>query len=136
MSRFFRQAGDSDSESEESDEELMSSGDEDAPPSRPAAPAGQPAMARFLNRGSDTSDSDSDDSDSDGDDEDADGNEEEGQTIRILSAQEKRLAEMEATGKVMDNAKKINDWVAISNGALKTALQCETPHSSVYYRIR
>jgi translation initiation factor 3 subunit C len=119
MSRFFRQAGDSDSESEESDEELMSSGDEETAPSRPAAPSARPAMARFLNTaGSDSDDSSSDDSESDDEDQKdgASDDEEEGKTIRILSAQEKRLAEMEATGTVIANARKINDWVAISNG--------------------
>lgn len=119
MSRFFRQAGDSDSESEESDEELMSSGDEEAAPSRPAAPSAKVAMHRFLKgAGSDSDDSSSDDTDS-GDEDAKEGgsdDEEEGKTIRILSAQEKRLAEMEATGIVIANARKINDWVAISNG--------------------
>lgn len=31
-----------------------------------------------------------------------------------------RLEEMEATVKVMDNASKINDWVAINNGKSST----------------
>ena len=35
----------------------------------------------------------------------------------VKSAKDKRLEEMEACGKTMDNALKINDWVAISNGA-------------------
>jgi translation initiation factor 3 subunit C len=125
MSRFFRQAGDSDSDSSESEDELMSSEDE-APP-KPTTTA-KPAMSRFLRTaGSDSSDdSDSDeesDSDSDaaprrgGDDaeeEESDG--EDRPQIRILSAVDKRLKEMEATGKVMENALKINDWMAISNG--------------------
>lgn len=34
----------------------------------------------------------------------------------VKSAKDKRLEEMEATVKVMDNASKINDWVAINNG--------------------
>ena len=34
----------------------------------------------------------------------------------VKSAKDKRLDEMEATGKNMENALKINDWVAISNG--------------------
>ncbi len=132
MSRFFRQAGDSDSDSEESDDELMSSGD-DAPKAAPTA--AKPVMSRFLRTaGSDSSDSDdSDDSESDSDDsdekprksskflrsdsEDEDSEEEGKAGVRIMSAQERRLAEMEATGKAMDNALKINDWVAISNGA-------------------
>jgi len=85
-------------------------------------------MSRFLRTaGSDSSDdSDSDeesDSDSDaaprrgGDDaEEEESDEEDKPQIRILSAVDKRLKEMEATGKVMENALKINDWMAISNG--------------------
>lgn len=108
----------------------MSSGDEDAPQKPVASTSTKPAMSRFLRTaGSDSSDSDSDedgDSDSDApprrsglplrdesgdegsDDADAPG-------VRIKSASERRLDEMKATGKLMDNALKINDWVAISN---------------------
>lgn len=123
MSRFFRQAGDSDSESSESEDELMSS--EDEAPQKPATTTKQPAMSRFLRTaGSDSSDSDSDsdESDSESDDDNKPDDEEESDDedrpqIRILSAVDKRLKEMEATGKVMENALKINDWMAISNGA-------------------
>ncbi|KAJ7188374.1 eukaryotic translation initiation factor 3 subunit 8 N-terminus-domain-containing protein [Mycena filopes] len=115
MSRFFRNAGDSDSsESSDGEEELMTSDDE-APVAKPAAPTAKMNMDRFL-KGGDSSDSDSSDSDSsdesDGEESDP---EEPAQAVRIMSAQEKRLVEMEATGKVMENALKINDWVAISN---------------------
>ncbi|TRM69638.1 eukaryotic translation initiation factor 3 domain-containing protein [Schizophyllum amplum] len=117
MSRFFRQADDSDSDTESSEDELMSS-DEEAAPSKPAA---KPAMSRFLKTaGSDSSSSDTDDSESDDDesdapkDESADESDDE-RKVKIMSAAEKRLAEMEATGKTMENALKINDWVAISN---------------------
>jgi hypothetical protein len=115
MSRFFRQAGDSDSESEESDEELMSSGDEDAVPSKPTG--AKRVMSRFLKTAesgssSSESDSDSDSNSSDGEDDDSDS-----EVKKVVkSAKDKRLDEMEATGKVMDNGLKINDWVAISNG--------------------
>ena len=130
MSRFFRQAGDSDSESSDSDDELMSSGDEDVPQKPVASTSTKPAMSRFLRTaGSDSSDSDSDeDSDSDSDapprrsgpqrdesgDEDSDDAEAPG--ARIKSASERRLDEMKATGKLIQNALNINDWVAISNG--------------------
>ncbi|TCD63030.1 Translation initiation factor 3 subunit c [Steccherinum ochraceum] len=131
MSRFFRQAGDSDSESESSEEELISS-DEDGP-AKPAA--AKPAMSRFL-RNNDDDSSDDDDEDSDEDEEslsDDDEPKEAKKTSRFLktgdsdddsdedvkrvvkSARDKRLDEMEASGKMMDNALKINDWVAISN---------------------
>ena len=131
MSRFFRQAGDSDSDSSESDDELMSSGDEDVPQKPVASTSTKPAMSRFLRTaGSDSSDSDSDEeSDSDSDaplkraglplrDESGDEGSDDADTpgMRIKSASERRLDEMKATGKLMENALKINDWVAISNG--------------------
>lgn len=74
MSRFFRQADDSESESEESEEELMSSGDE-APQVRPAAPAAATkplGMARFLRRSSGTSSSSDSDDDEDEDEDESD----------------------------------------------------------------
>ncbi|KAK7692712.1 hypothetical protein QCA50_004345 [Cerrena zonata] len=132
MSRFFRQAGDSDSDSESSsEEELMSSDDEGTKPTTTA----KPAMSRFLRTAGDSSSSDSDsdsedESDSDDDDE-AQGSKKKSRFIRtsdsedddsdedvkrvVKSAQAKRLDEMEASGKLMDNALKINDWVAISS---------------------
>ncbi|TFK54399.1 eukaryotic translation initiation factor 3 subunit 8 [Heliocybe sulcata] len=136
MSRFFRQAGDSDSDTESSsEEELISSGEEDAAAPKPAGQ--KPAMSRFLRTaGSDDSDSDSDDSDEDESEMSEEEQEGEGQKrsrfLRtdatdseesdeddvkkvVKSARDKRYDEMEATGKVMDNALKINDWVAISN---------------------
>jgi translation initiation factor 3 subunit C len=116
MSRFFRQAGDSDSESEESDEELMSSGDEDAVP--PKATGAKPVMSRFLKTAGSSSSSSESESESDSDESDEEGGEEDSddEVKKIVkSAKDKRLDEMEATGKVMDNGLKINDWVAISN---------------------
>ncbi|KAG2751608.1 hypothetical protein P692DRAFT_20952177 [Suillus brevipes Sb2] len=130
MSRFFRQAGDSDSDTEESDEELLTSGDEDAAAPKAAA---KPAMSRFLRTaGSDSSSSDSESSDEDesemSDEEptqkkksrfmrgDSDEDSEDEDVKRVVkSTKDKRLEEIEATGKVMDNGLKINDWVAISN---------------------
>jgi translation initiation factor 3 subunit C len=119
MSRFFRQAGDSDSESSESEDELMSSGDEDNAPPKPST-AAKPAMSRFLRTaGSDSSDeSSSEESDEESDDDaggDDDESDEDKPAVRILSAVDKRLKEMEATGKVMENGLKINDWLAVSN---------------------
>ncbi|KAJ8585231.1 hypothetical protein M405DRAFT_912162 [Rhizopogon salebrosus TDB-379] len=128
MSRFFRQAGDSDSDTEESDEELLTSGDEDAAAPKAAA---KPAMSRFLRTAGSDPSSESDSSDEDesemsdeepsqkkksrfmrGDDEESD--DEDVKRI-VKSTKDKRLEEIEATGTVMDNALKINDWVAISN---------------------
>ncbi|KAJ7346516.1 eukaryotic translation initiation factor 3 subunit 8 N-terminus-domain-containing protein [Mycena albidolilacea] len=126
MSRFFRQADDSDSsESSDSEDELMSSDDE-APIARPA-PAAKTGMDQFLAGGSSDSDSsDSESSDDDGPDSDDD---EPQQAVRIMSAQEKRLVEMEATGKVMENALKINDWVAISNEFDKLVRMIQRQHN-------
>ncbi|KAF8993726.1 eukaryotic translation initiation factor 3 domain-containing protein [Cyathus striatus] len=145
MSRFFRQAGDSDSDSDSSEDELMSSGDEQAP-ARPTTTAAKPAMSRFLrtndSSSSESSDEEESDSDSDvpkrpskptlplageSDDEESDQDEKPG--VRILSAQEKRLMEMEATGKTMENALKINDWVAISTEFDKLARMIQRQHN-------
>ena len=138
MSRFFKQQGDSDSDTEESEEELLSSGDDEAPaPSAKPTTAPARGMSRFLR--TDGTDDSSSESESDDDDEsDSDGeatqpqkklsrfrrdqedeSEDDDDVKRIVkSAKDKRLEEMEATGKAIDNALKINDWVAISNGAL------------------
>ncbi|KAJ3483119.1 hypothetical protein NLJ89_g12091 [Agrocybe chaxingu] len=112
------QAGDSDSESSESEDELMSSEEEEAP-AKPTTTA-KPAMSRFLRTaGSDSSSSDSETTDDtdDGDksDESDSEDDEEEKPVRILSAVDKRLKEMEVTGVAMENALKINDWVVISN---------------------
>ena len=119
MSRFFRQAGDSDSESSTDDSESMSSADENEIPIKTQTATTKPTMSRFLRTADSSSGSDSD-SDSDSDDpeeaEDGDGGSEVDRPVRILSAIDKRLKEMQATGKVMDNALKINDWMEISNG--------------------
>jgi Eukaryotic translation initiation factor 3 subunit 8 N-terminus len=133
MSRFFRQAGDSDSDTESSEEELISSGDEDAGLPKPAAPA--KPMSRFLRTAGDASDSDSDsseeeESDESDDDDEARGpkkskflhtgsdDEESDEDVKrvVKSAKDKRLEEMETTSKAMDNAIKINDWITISSG--------------------
>jgi translation initiation factor 3 subunit C len=111
MPRFFRQAGDSDSESEESEDELMSS--EDEAPQRPTTTA-KPALASFLRGGADSSSSDDEESESESDDDESD---EDRPQTRILSAVDKRLKEIEGTGVVIENALRINDWVAISNGS-------------------
>ncbi|SRR6266545_2714094 len=117
MPRFFRQVGDSESESSDSEDELMSS--EDEAPQRPATTA-KPSMANFLRSDSSSSDSDEEsdsESDEDGQGDDDESGGEDRPQVRILSAVDKRLKEMEATGVVIENALKINDWVAISNGS-------------------
>ncbi|KAF8472296.1 eukaryotic translation initiation factor 3 subunit 8 N-terminus-domain-containing protein [Gautieria morchelliformis] len=90
MSRFLQTAGsdDSSSESESADDESDSDGD-----------AAQPQKKVSRSRP---------DQEDDSEDED--------DVKRIVkSAKDKRLEEMEGTGKAIDNALKINHWVAISN---------------------
>ncbi|KAE8209010.1 hypothetical protein CF327_g6952 [Tilletia walkeri] len=125
-SRFFRAA--SDSESESSDEEELSelsSGEEDNKPKKKTAGSDD-----------DSDDDDSDDGDSDDDDDkdgerktgtrqpmsrfmrgadagsDSDGSDEVRTVIR--SAKDKRVDEVEAVIKTIENAERINDWIAIS----------------------
>jgi translation initiation factor 3 subunit C len=130
-SRFFRQAGDSDSDTESSSEESLMSGDDASKPATQAKP-----KSRFLRTGgssdsesSSSSEEETDESDDEqkpgpagqkvsrflatgSDDEDSD---EEVKRV-VKSAKDKRLEEMEATGTSMNNALKINDWIAISTG--------------------
>ena len=131
MSRFFRPAGDSDSDTEESEEEELMSSDEEAPAGKTAAskPIG---MAKFLKGAASSSSSESEsEEESDEDESDreqtqkknrflvgADASDESDEDERriVKSATEKRQEEMEAVGRNIDNATKINDWVAISNG--------------------
>ena len=95
MSRFLKGAGGSDSSSSDSESEE----DDDSDESEQDDAAPKP-KSRFLKTKGDSSD-DSDDSD----------------VKRVIkSAKDKRQDEMEATGKSIDNALKINDWVAILNG--------------------
>lgn len=127
MSRFFRQAGESDSDTESSDEESLMSGDEGQKPAAAAKP-----KSRFLrSEGSSDSESSSEEEESDSSDEgqkpaaptkvskylatgsdDEDSDEEVKRVVK--SAKDKRLEEMENTGNAMNNALKINDWTAIS----------------------
>jgi len=128
MSRFFRSAG-SDSDSESSEDELLLTDDE--LPQKAREPAQKSAMSRFLKSDSSDSETEDDDTDSDSDaqprrlplrdesEPESEESEERG-AVKILSAHEKRLVEMEAIGKSLDNGLKINDWVAISSGVLNS----------------
>jgi translation initiation factor 3 subunit C len=138
-SRFFRKADDSDSDSESSDEESLTSGDE-----APKPPAAEKPKSRFLRSGgSSDSGSPSEEEDSDSseeerkptaatsgpsaypvgsDDEDSD---EEVKRV-VKSAKDKRLEDMETTGNVMNNALKINDWTAIATGRFESSFPFAT----------
>ena len=94
MSRFLRTANASDSSSSSSESE---SEDEDESDDEGEAHKEAKPKSRFLR--------DSDEEESD----------EEVKRV-VKSARDKRLEEMEATGRTMDNALKINDWIAISSG--------------------
>lgn len=95
MSRFLKGAGDSDSDESSDDDESEASSDED----EEAQQKPKSTLGRFVHGASSDEDSDED-------------------VKRVVkSAKDKRLDEMEATGRAMDNALKINDWVAISTGA-------------------
>lgn len=119
----------------------MSSGDEDNAPPKPTT-AAKLGMSAFLrNAGSDSSDESSSEESDEESDDDADGDDDESDedkpAVRILSAVDKRLKEMEATGKVMENGLKINDWLAVSNGTMTPRLCLSTTAFDRFpYRIR
>ena len=106
MSRFFRGGSDSGSDDEivSSNEELSDDDDhisegssEDE--SQAKAPKGGVAKSKFLKDAM----SDSEESDLD-------------EKREVKSAKDKRLDALELSIKTIENAKKINDWVAIQNG--------------------
>ncbi|TIC71263.1 hypothetical protein E3Q02_00162 [Wallemia mellicola] len=126
-----RAGSSSDSDSSSEEEELLSSSgseDEEAPPQKQEAKP----MSRFLKTAggdSSSSDSDSDDSDDSDESDDEDGpkksrflkdapsdeSDSEEETKKVVkSAKDKRVEEMEAVIKTLDNASKISDWVAIN----------------------
>jgi translation initiation factor 3 subunit C len=142
MSRFFRTTADSDSSSSDSDEEeLLSSGDD--APAKPTQPQQKQPMSQFLKTAGDSSSGSSSSSDDDGSDDDkpdepapvtrplgsrflvkggarptdSDDSDSEDEKKVVKSAKDKRIEEMQAIGKAIDNALKIGDWVATSNGA-------------------
>ena len=150
VSRFFRQAGDSDSDTESSDEESLMSGDDASKPTTSAKP-----KSRFLrSEGSSASESLSEEeSDEESEDEDkpaaagqkvsrflatgSDDEDSDEEVKRVVkSAKDKRLEEMEATGTSMNNALKINDWIAISTGEFTLPLLNPQAETLTNYRIR
>jgi translation initiation factor 3 subunit C len=133
---FFRKV--SDSESSDSEEERMSDYEEDA--EKKATTSGTPAkVSRFL-KGSDSESSSEEESDDDSASDDDDSEEEkkadgakkkQSKFLRgasddsdseedvkkiVKSAKDKRVDEMDAVVRSMENAQRIDDWVAISKG--------------------
>jgi translation initiation factor 3 subunit C len=123
MSRFFH--GDSSSESSSSDEEELYSEEEE-----------EEKVASDENDSDDDDDDEDDDDDSSSEDEDgvkktganrfvrgADSDLEESsdedRAKIVKSAKDKRLEELEATVKAIENGQKINDWGAISAGRIQ-----------------
>ncbi|CDH49660.1 eukaryotic translation initiation factor 3subunit 8 [Lichtheimia corymbifera JMRC:FSU:9682] len=105
MSRFFRSASDSESDSETSDnesfisdEELSSSEEESE---EEVEQEQQPKKSRFLKGAGSDSDEDSD--------------EEFGRKRQVKSAKDKQLDEMQNSIKAIENGQKNNDWGLISN---------------------
>lgn len=138
---FFRKVSDSESESD-SEEERMSDYEEDAEKNKATASGTTPAkVSRFL-KGSDSGSSSSEESDDDDDSDDSDeddseeekkagGAKKQSKFLRgasddsdseedvkkiVKSAKDKRVDEMDAVVRSMENAQRIDDWVAISKG--------------------
>ena len=117
MSKFF--AGSS-SESSSSDEEELYSEEEE-----------QQKSEEEESEEEEDSDEEEDDSSSDSDDGkpgaskflkdqvSSDESEDEGQATIVMSAKDKRLEELEAVKRLIENAVKINDWSTISIGLLE-----------------
>ena len=85
------------SEEEESEEEEDS--DEEEEESSSDSDDGKPGASKFLK-----------------DQVSSDESEDEGQVTIVMSAKDKRLEELEAVERLIDNAVKINDWSTISIG--------------------
>ncbi|KAK4051374.1 Translation initiation factor 3 subunit c [Microbotryomycetes sp. JL201] len=140
MSSFFRSVSDSDSSSSDEEEELLSGSDSDSGLDAAKKTTTTAKKSRFAassgsgSDDSDDSDSDNSDSDSDSDDDKADqevkkpagsrflktadsddSDSDDERTKVVKSAKSKRVDEIDASIKAIDNASKINDWSAISS---------------------
>ena len=87
------------SEVEESEEDEDSDEDDEDEESSSDSDDGKPGASKFLK-----------------DQVSSDESEDEGQVTIVMSAKDKRLEELEAVERLIDNAVKINDWSTISIG--------------------
>ncbi|KDN48516.1 eukaryotic translation initiation factor 3 subunit C [Tilletiaria anomala UBC 951] len=133
---FFRKV-DSDSESESSEEEELLSSEDEGQDAKPSAPKKGSAFLRSDGSSDEDSDDDSDSDDDDDDDSDmdsdveggqkkapvnkflrgavSDGSDSEEEVKKIIkSAKDKRADEVQAVIHSIQNAQRIDDWVAIS----------------------
>lgn len=123
MSKFFKAAGDSSSESSSSDEEELYSDPE--------------AEQKSEDESEEESDEDEEEEEGESSDEDGDKtgvnkflrdqesseeSEDEEKVTVVKSAKDKRLEELEGVVKLIDNARKINDWSSISTGTRESLL--------------
>jgi translation initiation factor 3 subunit C len=123
-SRFFH-GGDSDSESSSSDEEELYSDQEGK-----AEESGEDSDEEVQDSDDDSSSDESGKGTganrflkpSGGGADDSDESEDEDRVTVVKSAKDKRLEEVEATIKLIDNAERINDWAVISTGMGSEAL--------------
>lgn len=132
MSRFFRGGDDSSSESSSDEEELYSEEEEEDQ----------------VNQGQDDSDEDSDDmSDDDSDDSSSDGDVRQGaskflkdadseseesdveERDKVRSTKDKRLIELDASIKQIENGQKNGDWTLISAGMTS----CPIPFYIIFF---
>lgn len=113
MSRFFRSASDSESETESSDnesfisDEELSSEEEEESSEEEQVQEEQPKRSRFLKSAGSESEESSD--------------EEVGRRRQIKSQKDKRIEDMQNSFKAIENGQKNNDWGLISSGK-KTGL--------------
>ena len=140
MSRFFHGDSSSSESGSSDEEELYSEGENEE--------AEHSSSDESSDEASDSGDESS--SDDDGktksgankflksDDEESDESSDEERTTLVKSAKDKRVEELEATVKSIENAEKINDWAHISSGKPFTAIETMNGRGSpklTYYCI-
>ena len=118
MSRFFT-AGDSSSESSSSDEEELYSGDEAEHKPEEESSSEEEASGEGEEDSSDEEGGKGGVSKFLRDVASSDESEDEDRHTIVKSAKDKRVEELEGVVKLIENARKINDWSSISTGELE-----------------